>query len=146
MLKDREIEKHYLALTEGLMKEKEGVIEAPIGRSRKDRKKMAVDPEGRPAVTKWRVVTEGRNCALLDVHILTGRTHQIRVHMRSIQHPVCGDPLYGFEKGIKVPCLMLHARSLSFLHPRTKEKMTFEASLPGDFLKGLKMNGIDFTE
>ena len=146
MLKDREIEKHYLALTEGMMKEKEGIVEAPIGRSRKDRKKMAVDPEGRPAVTKWRVLTEGRNCSLLDVHILTGRTHQIRVHMRSIQHPVCGDPLYGFEKGVKVPCLMLHARSLSFQHPRTKEKMTFQAPLPGDFLKGLKTNGIDFTD
>ena len=146
MLKDREIEKHYLALTEGVMKEKEGVVEAPIGRSRKDRKKMAVDPEGRPAVTKWRVLAEGRNCSLLDVHILTGRTHQIRVHMRSIQHPVCGDPLYGFEKGAKVPCLMLHARSLCFVHPRTKEKMAFQAPPPGDFLKGLKMNGIEFSE
>ena len=146
MLKDRETEKHYLALTEGLMKEKEGTIEAPIGRSKKDRKKMAVDPEGRPAVTEWKVIAEGRNCSLLDVHILTGRTHQIRVHMRSIQHPVCGDPLYGYEKGAKVPCLMLHARSLSFDHPRTKEKMTFQAPLPGDFLKGLKMNGIEFSE
>ena len=146
MLKDREIEKHYLALTEGVMKEKEGVVEAPIGRSRKDRKKMAVDPEGRPAVTKWRVLAEGRNCSLLDVHILTGRTHQIRVHMRSIQHPVCGDPLYGFEKGAKVPCLMLHARSLCFVHPRTKEKMAFQAPPPGDFLKGLKTNGIEFSE
>ena len=146
MLKDREIEKHYLALAEGIMKEKEGVIEAPIGRSKKDRKKMAVDPDGRPAVTEWKVLAEGRNCSLLYVHILTGRTHQIRVHMRSIQHPVCGDPLYGFEKGVKVPCLMLHARSLSFLHPRTKEKKTFQAPLPGDFLKGLKMNGIEFSE
>ncbi len=146
MLKDREIEKHYLALAEGIMKEKEGVIEAPIGRSKKDRKKMAVDPDGRPAVTEWKVLAEGRNCSLLDVHILTGRTHQIRVHMRSIQHPVCGDPLYGFEKGVKAPCLMLHARSLSFVHPRTKEKKTFQAPLPGDFLKGLKMNGIEFSE
>ena len=146
MLKDREIEKHYLALTEGIMKEKEGVIEEPIGRSKKNRKKMAVDPEGRPAVTEWRVLAEGRNCSLLDVHILTGRTHQIRVHMRSIQHPVCGDPLYGFEKGAKVPCLMLHARSLCFVHPRTKEKMAFQAPPPGDFLKGLKMNGIEFSE
>ena len=146
MLKDREIEKHYLALTEGLMKEPEGRIEAPIGRSRKDRKKMAVDPEGREAVTEWKTVAEGRNCSLLDVHILTGRTHQIRVHMRSIGHPVCGDPLYGIGKGAKVPCLMLHARSLSFLHPRTKEKMTFQAPLPGDFLKGLKSNGIEYED
>ena len=146
MLKDREIEKHYLALTEGILKEKEGTVEAPIGRSKRDRKKMAVDPEGRPAVTEWRVVAEGKNCSLLDVHILTGRTHQIRVHMRHIQHPVCGDPLYGYEKGVKAPCLMLHARSLTFAHPRTHEKMTFQAPLPGDFLKGLRMNGIEFTD
>ena len=145
MLKEREIEKHYLALTEGIMKEPEGVIEAPIARSRKDRKKMAVDPEGRPAVTEWKVIAEGRECSLLDVHILTGRTHQIRVHMRSIHHPVCGDPLYGADKGARVPCLMLHARSLSFAHPRTHKKMTFLAPLPGDFLKGLKSNGIEFT-
>ena len=146
MLKDREIEKHYLALVEGFLKEKSGVVEAPIGRSKKDRKKMAVDPEGRDAVTEWKVIAEGKNCSLLDVHILTGRTHQIRVHMRHIQHPVCVDPLYGYEKGVKAPCLMLHARSLSFQHPRTHEKMTFQAPLPGDFLKGLKMNCVEFTE
>ena len=146
MLKDREIEKHYLALVEGLMKEKEGRIEAPIGRSKKDRKKMAVDPEGRDAVTEWRVIAEGKQCTLLDVHILTGRTHQIRVHMRSIQHPVCGDPLYGFEKGVKAPCLMLHARSLRFRHPRTKEEKTYLAPLPGDFLQGLKSNGFQEEE
>ena len=113
MLKDREIEKHYRALA-----------------------------EGRPAVTRWKVLEEGRDCTLLDVRILTGRTHQIRVHLKSIHHPVCGDPLYGFEKGAKVPCLMLHAYSLEFRHPRTGKKMTFQAPLPGDFLKGLKMNGI----
>jgi len=146
MLKDREIEKHYLALTEGVMKEDAGIVEAPIGRSKKDRKKMAVDPDGREAVTEWKVIARGRECTLLDVHILTGRTHQIRVHMRSIQHPVCGDPLYGYEKGAKVPCLMLHARSLSFAHPRTHEKMIFQAPLPGDFLKGLKSSGISFTD
>ena len=144
MLKEREIEKHYRALAEGRMKEPEGEIDAPIGRSRKDRKKMTVDPEGRPAVTRWKVLAEGRDCTLLDVRILTGRTHQIRVHLKSIHHPVCGDPLYGFEKGVKVPCLMLHAYSLSFAHPRTKEKMAFQAPLPEDFLKGLKMNGIDW--
>ena len=146
MLKDREIEKHYLALVEGIFRDQEGRVDAPIGRSKKDRKKMAVDPEGRPAVTRWKVIAEGNGCTLLDVRILTGRTHQIRVHLRSIGHPVCGDELYGFEKGVKVPCLMLHAYSLSFEHPRTKEKMTFQAPPPGDFLKGLKMNGIEFSE
>ncbi len=145
MLRNREIEKHYLALAEGVFKEKEGRIEAPIGRSKKDRKKMAVDPAGREAVTEWKVIAEGKNCTLLDVHILTGRTHQIRVHMRSIHHPVCGDPLYGAEKGAKVPCLMLHARSLRFVHPRTGKEMAFQALLPEDFLKGLKSNGIDYS-
>ena len=142
MLKDREIEKHYRALAEGKFKEPEGEIDAPIDRSKKDRKKMAVDPEGRPALTRWKVLAEGNGCTLLDVHILTGRTHQIRVHLKSIGHPVCGDELYGYEKGAKVPCLMLHAYSLAFLHPRTHEKMAFQAPLPEDFLKGLKSNGI----
>lgn len=142
MLKDREIEKHYRALAEGYFRDPEGEIDAPIDRSRKDRKKMAVDPEGRPAVTRWKTLAEGKNCTLLDVRIMTGRTHQIRVHLRSIQHPVCGDPLYGYEHGVKVPCLMLHAYSLSFRHPETGTKMSFQAPLPGDFLKGLKMNGI----
>ncbi|MCR5565624.1 MAG: RluA family pseudouridine synthase [Clostridiales bacterium] len=142
MLKDREIEKHYRALAEGKFKEPEGEIDAAIGRSKKDRKKMAVDPEGRPAVTRWEVIAEGNGCTLLDVHILTGRTHQIRVHLKSIGHPVCGDELYGNGKGVKAPCLMLHAYSLDFEHPRTHEKMAFRAPLPEDFLKGLKGNGI----
>lgn len=142
MLKDREIEKHYRALAEGKFKEPEGEIDAPIDRSKKDRKKMAVDPDGRPALTRWKVLAEGNGCTLLDVHILTGRTHQIRVHLKSIGHPVCGDELYGYEKGAKVPCLMLHAYSLAFAHPKTKEKMSFQAPLPDDFLQGLKKNGI----
>ncbi|MBQ6514405.1 MAG: RluA family pseudouridine synthase [Clostridia bacterium] len=142
MLKDREIEKHYRALAEGKFKEPEGEIDAPIDRSKKDRKKMAVDPDGRPALTRWKVLAEGHGCTLLDVHILTGRTHQIRVHLKSVGHPVCGDELYGNQRGVKVPCLMLHAYSLSFEHPRTKEKMIFQAPLPDDFMKGLKSNGI----
>ena len=142
MLAERRIEKHYRALVEGLMKEPQGRVELPLGRSRKDRKKMAVDPEGREAVTEWRVLAEGRACTLLDVHILTGRTHQIRVHMKAIQHPVCGDPVYGWEKGARVPCLMLHAFSLRFAHPRTGEEMSFEAPLPEDFERGLRTNGV----
>ena len=145
MLKDREIEKHYRALAEGKFKEPQGEIDAPIDRSKKDRKKMAVDPDGRPALTRWKVLAEGRGCTLLDVHILTGRTHQIRVHLKSIGHPVCGDELYGNQRGVKVPCLMLHACSLSFEHPRTKKKMTFQAPLPDDFMKGLKSNGINIV-
>ena len=143
MLQERTIEKHYRALVEGIPKEPEGTVSLPIGRSKKDRKKMAVDPEGREAVTRWRILREGRGCALLDVRILTGRTHQIRVHMKAIHHPVCGDPLYGLEKGLRVPCLMLHAFSLAFDHPRTGEPLRFEAPLPEDFRRGLKAGGIE---
>ncbi len=141
-LQQREVEKHYLALVEGIMKEESGRIEAPIGRSKKDRKQMAVDPAGREAVTLWQVLARGQGCTLLDVHILTGRTHQIRVHMQSVHHPVCGDPIYGFSKGVQVPRLMLHARSLSFRHPATGEAMHFTCPCPEAFLQGLKKNGI----
>ena len=79
---------------------------------------------------------------LLDVHILTGRTHQIRVHTKHIGHPVCGDPIYGSSKGAKVPRLMLHAYSLSFTHPTSGERMTFTAELPEEFLRGMKSHGI----
>lgn len=143
MLAERKIEKHYRAMVEGVPKDGEGRIELPIGRDPRDRKKMAVIPGGREAVTEWRMLAEGRACALLDVRILTGRTHQIRVHMRSMNHPVCGDPVYGFAHGVKTPCLMLHAYSLSFAHPRTGEKTTFTAPLPDDFLRGLKTGGIE---
>lgn len=145
-LQDRLMEKHYRALVEGSVKEDKGRIEAAIARSKKDRKKMAVDPEGRDAVTEWRVLSRGRGVTLMDVHILTGRTHQIRVHMKHIGHPVCGDPIYGSGKGAKVSRLMLHAYSLSFTHPTTGERMTFTAELPEAFAASLWSNGIDWHE
>lgn len=141
-LQDRAMEKHYRALVEGTFKEPSGRVDAPIARSKKDRKKMAIDPEGRQAITDWTVLEEGRGVTLLDVHILTGRTHQIRVHMKSLGHPVCGDPIYGSGKGAKVPRLMLHAYSLAFTHPATGERMTFTAPLPEAFLRGLRSHGI----
>ena len=142
-LSARTMEKHYRALVEGTIREDSGRIEAAIARSKKDRKKMAVDDEGREAITEWTVLARGRGVSLLDVHILTGRTHQIRVHMRHIGHPVCGDPIYGSAKGAKVPRLMLHAYSLSFTHPRTGERLTFTAELPEAFRRGMKSNGIE---
>ena len=123
----RRMEKHYYAVVAGVMKEESGVIDAPIGRSHTDRKKMAVVPEGRPARTEWLVVRQDADRALLDIHLITGRTHQIRVHMASIHHPVLGDPIYGHKGLPKVPRLMLHAWSLSFTHPATGERMTFTA-------------------
>ena len=142
-LSARSMEKHYRALVEGSPREDSGRIEAAIARSKKDRKKMAVDEEGREAITEWTVLSRGRGVTLLDVHILTGRTHQIRVHMRHIGHPVCGDPIYGSAKGAKVPRLMLHAYSLAFTHPRTGERMTFTAELPEEFLRGMKSHGAE---
>ncbi len=144
-LQERQMEKHYRALVEGVMKEDSGRIDAPIARSKKDRKKMAVDPSGRPSITEWRVLARGRGCTLLDVHILTGRTHQIRVHMKSIGHPVCGDPLYGTGH-TRVPRLMLHAYSLAFTHPATQDRLCFTAPLPEAFLEGLSKNGIDLAD
>ncbi len=128
----RHMEKHYHAMVLGKMKEQQGTVEHPIARSKNDRKKMAVDPEGRYALTEWRVLREFNDRTLLDVHIVTGRTHQIRVHMRHIGHPVLGDPLYGVKNMPKADRLMLHAYSLSFTHPVSKERMTFTAPCPFD--------------
>ncbi len=132
-LKNRAIQKHYLAVVEGRMREEAGVIDRPIDRSRRDRKRMAVDPAGRPALTEWTCVERLRAATLLDVRIHTGRTHQIRVHMQSVGHPVAGDPLYGLKNGVSVPRLMLHAHTLRFAHPRSGADMRFEAPPPPDF-------------
>ena len=129
-LSDRQMEKHYRAIVYGRMKEPEGMIEKPIGRSKTDRKKMAVDENGRWAKTEWKVLKEYPDRTLLDVHIITGRTHQIRVHMSSVGHPVLGDPLYGHKRMPDAPRLMLHAYSLEFTHPTTGERMRFTAPCP----------------
>ena len=138
-LSERSMEKHYLAVVEGTMKEQEGEINKPIARSKKDRKKMAIDPEGREALTRWKLVENLRDAALLDVHILTGRTHQIRVHMQSIHRPLAGDVIYGLSKGgVRVPRLMLHAHTLDFTHPRTDERLHFEAQPPEAFCQAVE--------
>ena len=137
-LRARTMEKHYLAVVEGCMREESGLVDKHIARSKKDRKKMAVDPEGREALTEWRLLENLQNAALLDVHIMTGRTHQIRVHMQSLHHPVAGDPIYGFKNGVKVPRLMLHAHTLAFDHPRTGERLFFRADPPEAFEKALQ--------
>lgn len=145
-LADRETEKHYRALVEGNIREDAGFIDEPIARHKTDRKRMAVDPEGRSSQTEWKVLARGDGCTLLDVHILTGRTHQIRVHMKHIGHPVCGDPIYGNKNGKKVGRLMLHAYSMGVKHPRTGEKMHFVSPLPEAFLRELKKYKIDLDK
>ena len=134
-LRERTMDKRYLAVVDGEMKEPSGRIEQPVARSKKDRKKMAIDPEGRYALTEWTLKENLRGAALLEVHILTGRTHQIRVHMQSIHHPVAGDPIYGMKNGVKAPRLMLHAWRLSFTHPRTGERLSFCAEPPEAFVR-----------
>ena len=129
-LSNRQMEKHYRALVYGKMKAPDGVIEKPIGRSKTDRKKMAVVENGRWAKTEWKVLKEYPDRTLLDVHIITGRTHQIRVHMASVGHPVLGDVLYGHKRMPDAPRLMLHAYSLAFTHPITGERMEFTAPCP----------------
>lgn len=132
-LAERKMEKHYYAVVAGTMKEESGRIDAPIGRSAKDRKKMAVCPDGRPAQTEWKLVRQDGDRALLDIRLITGRTHQIRVHMASIHHPVLGDPLYGVKHMPAAPRLMLHAYSLAFTHPKTGEKMLFSVPPEASF-------------
>ena len=113
-------------------------MDAPIGRSPRDRKRMAVVPGGREAVTHFRVLRTFSRTSLIECRLVTGRTHQIRVHMASLGHPVCGDPLYGFARSAAAPCpLMLHARELHIRHPRTGEEMNFLAEPPEDFTRVL---------
>lgn len=148
-LKDRRMEKHYLAVVEGEMRETEGLIDRPIGRSPRDRKKMAVTENGRPSQTEWLVLERLKNATLLDVHILTGRTHQIRVHMQAVHHPVAGDPLYGLKGGVRAPRLMLHAHTIAFSHPRTGERLQFTAPPPPEFetvLRALRLPGAQAQE
>jgi 23S rRNA pseudouridine1911/1915/1917 synthase len=121
----RSMEKHYYAVVAGVLKDDSGLIDAPIARSKNDRKKMAVVADGREARTEWRVIKRYNDKTLADIHLITGRTHQIRVHMAHIHHPVLGDTLYGVRIMPRAARLMLHAYSLTFTHPGTNERMTF---------------------
>ena len=133
-IKDRKVNKRYVALVRGTIKEDEATISMPIARSKKDRKKMAVDRDGREAITHFKVLKRYGNYTLLDIKIDTGRTHQIRVHMAEIGHPVVGDEVYSNGKNeFGVHGQMLHARSLEFEHPITGKKMHIEADIPEYF-------------
>ncbi|GAB4181506.1 MAG: RluA family pseudouridine synthase [Terrimicrobiaceae bacterium] len=130
----REVKKTYLALVAGIPRRSFGTIDAPIGRHAVYRQKMAVVSEGRGrnAITEYRVLAAGGGRSLVQCHPLTGRTHQIRVHLKHLGHPVLGDPVYG-NRG-KFDRHMLHAWKLGFLHPGTKKAVTFEAPPPPEFL------------
>ncbi|MDD2648591.1 MAG: RluA family pseudouridine synthase [Eubacteriales bacterium] len=138
MLKNRQIEKHYISVVYGRLAEESGVINKPIARDKHDRKKMAIDKDGRESVTEWKLIEELKGASLIDVHLITGRTHQIRVHMSSLSHPVLGDVIYGNVPSRKMASrLMLHSYSLSLLHPITGERMSFTAPYDSEFEKNL---------
>lgn len=138
-IKNREVKKTYLALVRGNIKENEAVINMPIGRSSKDRKKMAVDKKGKEAITEFKVLKRYDGFTYIEVNIKTGRTHQIRVHMAEIGYPIVGDEVYSNGKNpFKVKGQMLHAKELEFVHPTTKKSVKFEAPLPEYFSNVLK--------
>ena len=123
------VHRAYKAVVIGNMKEDAGTVDAPIGRHPTDRKRMAIVPGGREAVTHWRVLERLKGATLIECRLTTGRTHQIRVHMASIGHPVLGDPVYGPKKS-PYPVAggqLLHAYRVGFEHPRTGETLIFEA-------------------
>ena len=133
-LKDHSLSRTYECLVTGNMKQDSGTVDAPIGRSSADRKKMAVVPTGRRAVTHWEVVARYPGVTHLRCRLETGRTHQIRVHMAYIGHPILGDTVYGTKKpvpGLTGQCL--HATGLRFVHPRTGEPVELHCPLPPEF-------------
>ena len=134
-LKEHSITRRYQAIVHGALKDDEGVIDEPIGRSPKDRKKMAVNyNNGKSAVTHYKVLTRFKDFTHIECRLETGRTHQIRVHMASIGHPLLGDAVYGPAKcPYKLQGQTLHAGILGFVHPRTGEYMEFSAPLPEYF-------------
>jgi 23S rRNA pseudouridine1911/1915/1917 synthase len=127
------IKREYIALVYGDFKEEEGSIDAPIARHPKNRLKMAVVPQGKHAKTHFKVLERFGKYTLISCILETGRTHQIRVHMAYINHPVVGDPLYGPKDVIGTEGQFLHAQKLTFQHPTTKKEMSFEADLPDNF-------------
>lgn len=142
----REVEKRYLGIAYGFPSPASGIVEAPIGRHPQRRQEMAVRPRGRPARTGYRTLAAAAGISLLEMELATGRTHQIRVHLKSIGHPLVGDPVYGearwkgFPRPIQPPLRdfprpALHAWRLAFRHPDTGEPVAFEAPVPEDFKK-----------
>ncbi len=129
--KHRQVRKTYLALVEGHVQPREGVVEAPVGRDRRARKRMAVARGGRPAVTQYRVLETFREHTLLEVRPHTGRTHQVRVHLAWLGYPLVGDRVYGYRKQrLLAGRHFLHAQELGFTHPATGEPMILSAPLP----------------
>lgn len=141
MLKSHDITRKYRAIVFGVLKEDEGTVSAPIGRHPTDRKKMAVNEKnGKHAVTHYKVIERFNGYTYVECQLETGRTHQIRVHMASIGHPLLGDTVYTSQKSpFKLEGQVLHAMTIGFVHPSKGEYMEFEAPLPEYFMKLLEI-------
>ena len=139
-LEKKETYRKYVALVWGVIKEDTGTIDAPIGRDTKDRKKMCVtDINAKDAITHFKVLERYEKATLIECKLETGRTHQIRVHMNYIGHPIVNDPVYGNHKKINDLGQCLHAKELGFIHPRTKKYMEFTSELPKKMLDMIEM-------
>ncbi len=137
-LKDKTLSRIYVALVSGRINHDTGTIDAPIARDPYDRKKMCVtDENSKEAVTHFKVLDRYKNSTLIELKLETGRTHQIRVHMAYIKHPIINDPVYGGKKSTSFG-QMLHAKEISFIHPVTNKKMTFSCKVPEEFNKILE--------
>lgn len=143
-LQDHSLARVYEAVVHGSFREDEGTVDAPIGRHPIDRKKMAIDrKDGRRAVTHWTVLGRYNGFTHIQCRLETGRTHQIRVHMAHIGHPLVGDFLYGLEEPERIPRPALHSAAVSFLHPITGRRLEFVRPMPEDMQKLLKTDRID---
>ncbi|HHY34057.1 MAG TPA: RluA family pseudouridine synthase [Firmicutes bacterium] len=146
-MRDRIAKRDYLAIVSGVVRDDAGTIEAPIGRHPVHRKKMAVVEGGRTAVTRFEVLCRSKRYTLIQAHLETGRTHQIRVHMSYIGHPVAGDPVYGRREGeLGLGGQALHAWQLQLVHPADGSSMTFRAPPPPDFLNALSVLSQEMDE
>ena len=133
-LEEKTTHRKYVALVWGVINNQTGTIDAPIGRDEVDRKKMAVTANNsKHAVTHFKVLERFKNATLIEVKLETGRTHQIRVHMNYIGHPVVNDPVYGNRKPLNDSGQCLHAKELGFIHPKTHEYVEFSSELPDCF-------------
>ena len=147
MFQEKKIRKTYLAILKGKLNKSEGKIVTQIGRDKNDRKKMTVIDDvakGKNAITNYRVISQNNLFTLVKVNIETGRTHQIRVHMRHLGYPILGDSVYGRKDNEKRQ--MLHAYKLEFIHPVTGRQMEFIGEIPEDFQKALKKSDLKIDE
>lgn len=143
MIKNKEVKRHYIALVEGVIQHETGTIDAPIGRDQYDRQKMAVtDINGKDSITHFKVLKRYKDKTLVECILETGRTHQIRVHMKYINHPVVNDPIYNKKKSDDFG-QMLHSKSIEFIHPITKKEIYFEVEPPKEFMEKLKQLEIE---